>query len=222
MLFKKHRSGSHNQISSHLRTWTWLVSRYLRTTKLSSLVELLCTFDTALADLTTAGSSHTSTNYNGLFTKIHFDESTGIKVEGDTSTGIAKIYLDGVASESGGGDGSSINDKLNSMSGGDSHLLKQKFEQIKQENYAADQFETQLNFKKDIAFKNVSFAYNEENLVLNNISFDVEKEINKIRVVVMTPLFFLIFSSIFLKLANRVFLSNKIASIAKYNSVYPI
>ena len=53
-----------------------------------------------------SGSSHTSTNYNGLFTKIHFDESTGIKVEGDTSTGIAKIYLDGVASESGGGDGS--------------------------------------------------------------------------------------------------------------------
>ena len=48
-----------------------------------------------------SGSSHTSTNYNGLFTKIHFDESTGIKVEGDTSTGIAKIYLDGVASEGG-------------------------------------------------------------------------------------------------------------------------
>ena len=48
-----------------------------------------------------SGSSHTNTNYDGLFTKIHFDESTGIKVEGDSSTGIAKIYLDGVASEGG-------------------------------------------------------------------------------------------------------------------------
>ena len=53
-----------------------------------------------------SGSSHTSTNYDGLFTKIHFDESTGIKVEGDISTGIAKIYLDGVASDGGGGVGS--------------------------------------------------------------------------------------------------------------------
>ena len=53
-----------------------------------------------------SGSNHTNTNYDGLFTKIHFDKSTGIKVEGDSSTGIAKIYLDGVASDGGGGEGS--------------------------------------------------------------------------------------------------------------------
>ena len=53
-----------------------------------------------------SGSSHTSTNYDGLFTKFHFDHNTGIKIEGDSTTGVAKIYLDGVASESGGGEGS--------------------------------------------------------------------------------------------------------------------
>jgi len=50
-----------------------------------------------------SGSSHTLTNYDGLFTKFHFDDSTGIKVEGDSTTGIAKIYLDGVASDGGQG-----------------------------------------------------------------------------------------------------------------------
>ena len=49
-----------------------------------------------------SGSSHTATNYDESFTKFYFDDSTGIKVEGDSTTGVAKIYLDGVASEGGG------------------------------------------------------------------------------------------------------------------------
>ena len=52
-----------------------------------------------------SGSSHLSTNYDSSFTKLHFDHSTGIKIVGDTSTGIAKIYLDGVASENESGVG---------------------------------------------------------------------------------------------------------------------
>ena len=52
-----------------------------------------------------SGSSHQSTNYDSSFTKLHFDHSTGIKIVGDTTTGIAKIYLDGVASENESGVG---------------------------------------------------------------------------------------------------------------------
>ena len=52
-----------------------------------------------------SGSSAELTAYDDQYTKIHFDDSTGIKIEGDSSTGIARIYLDGVAA-AGGGNGS--------------------------------------------------------------------------------------------------------------------
>jgi predicted nucleic acid-binding Zn-ribbon protein len=52
-----------------------------------------------------SGSSAELTAYDDQYTKIHFDDSTGIKIEGDSSTGIARIYLDGVAAE-GSGEGS--------------------------------------------------------------------------------------------------------------------
>jgi hypothetical protein len=52
-----------------------------------------------------SGSDENSITYDGQFTQFLFDDSTGIKVSGDTSTGTAKIYLDGVAAENEGGIG---------------------------------------------------------------------------------------------------------------------
>ena len=46
-----------------------------------------------------SGSSDLGTIYNRQYTKFHFDEASGIKVEGDSTTGVAKIYLSGVAAE---------------------------------------------------------------------------------------------------------------------------
>ena len=51
-----------------------------------------------------SGSGADNLPYDGTYTKLHFDESTGIKVETNNTTGVAKIFLSGVAAE-GAGDG---------------------------------------------------------------------------------------------------------------------
>ena len=66
--------------------------------------------------LSVSGSDANAVALDNQFTKFHFDDSTGIKISGDTSTGVAKIYLDGVAAETDGGTGATSKLEVTSAS----------------------------------------------------------------------------------------------------------